>query len=84
MSDTFWKMSKYKRALSRCARAGLDVMPKFNFPLSNFDGFVKSPKSPFITIPAPHHVRDKLQHASGLFKPLWIPAFAGMTRFLTF
>jgi hypothetical protein len=28
---------------------------------------------------APHDVRDELQHESSRFKPLWIPAFAGMT-----
>ena len=44
------------------------------------DGFVKSPLCTLIVIPAPHHVRDKLQQESSLFKSLWIPAFAGMTE----
>ena len=30
-------------------------------------------------IPAPHHVRGRLQQESSRFKPIWIPAFAGMT-----
>ena len=48
------------------------------------DSFVKSPQCPLIVIPAPHHVRDKLQQESRHFKSFWVPVFAGMTRFLTF
>jgi hypothetical protein len=40
------------------------------------DGFVKSPLCPLIVIPAKAGIQS--------FQVIWIPAFAGMTRFLTF
>jgi hypothetical protein len=40
------------------------------------DGFVKRPLCPLIVIP--------VKAGTHSFQPLWIPAFAGMTRFLTF
>jgi len=46
------------------------------------DAFAKSPKSPFLVIPAPHRVRDKLQPESGTFIELqktWTPSFNGVT-----
>ena len=49
-----------------------------------FDGFTKSALCPLIVIPA-KPVLDLIgEQESSQFKPLWIPAFAGMTRFLTF
>jgi hypothetical protein len=50
---------------------------------SKFDGFVKNPLCPLIVIPALQLSFLRRQESSR-FKPLWIPAFAGMTPFLTF
>ena len=36
----------------------------------NNDGFVKSRKTVFLVIPAPHLMRDKLQPESSIFKEL--------------
>ena len=62
---------------------------------NNIDGLVKSRKTPFFVIPAPHPVRDKLQPESSLFKWLqmvWTPepapdpdpGFTGVTTFYEF
>ena len=49
-----------------------------------FDGFEKNPLCPLSVIPA-KPVLDLIgEQESSRFKPKWIPAFAGMTRFLTF
>ncbi len=48
------------------------------------DEFVKSPTCSLNVIPA-KLVLDLIgEQESSLFKPLWTPAFAGVTRFLTF
>jgi hypothetical protein len=50
----------------------------------NVDVLVKNPIYPLFVIPAPYQVRGKLQKESSDFRLLWTPAFAGVTRFLTF
>ena len=45
----------------RSVRYNPFVLPLYIFSSSNFDGLVKSQKTSFFVIPAPHQVRDKLQ-----------------------
>jgi len=48
------------------------------------NGFVKSQKTPFFVIPAPHQGRDKLQPESSKInqlKSFWTPVFTAVTTF---